>query len=55
MSLMVTMQQRRCEEVCKFYEEALMIMQDCFVIGIKESCLCQIGSEKDIIFYVPLP
>ena len=53
---MVTMQQRRCQQVCKFYEEVLMIFQDCFVIGVKESHLCQTGgSEEDIIFYVPLP
>lgn len=45
----------RCEQVCTFYDEALMILQDCFVIGVKESYLCQIGSEKDIIFYVTLP
>jgi len=32
-----------------------MILQDCSVIGVKESHLCQIGSKKDIIFYVPLP
>jgi len=55
MPLTVTMQQRSCEQVCEFYEEALMILQDCFVNGVKESYLCQIGSEKDIIFYVPLP
>jgi len=52
---MVTMQQRRCEQVCKFYEEVLMILQDCFLIGVKASYLCQTDSEKDVIFYVPLP
>ena len=52
---MVITQQRRCEQVCKFYEEALMILQDYFVIGVKESYLCHIGSEKDIIFCAPLP